>query len=163
MMPNLIDYITRVANSGDQIEISKVLSGENDISVERALQLRAAIEVAAESFTDDVAIEYPELIPAWKTDMDYAIDQRVNYEGIVYKCLQAHTSQDDWTPTAAPSLWTKVLIPDSDTIPEWEQPDSTNGYSKGDKVKYNGAVYESLIDNNVWSPDAYPAGWQVVE
>lgn len=64
MMPNLIDYITRVAHSGDQIEISKVLSGENAISVERALQLRAAIEVAAESFTDDVAIEYPELIPA---------------------------------------------------------------------------------------------------
>lgn len=163
MMPNLIDYITRVANSGDQIEISKVLSGENVISVERAHQLRAAIEVAAESFTDDVAIEYPELIPSWKTDVDYAIDQRVNYEGIVYKCLQAHTSQADWTPTAAPSLWAKVLIPDSDTIPEWEQPDSTNGYSKGDKVKYNGAVYESLIDNNVWSPDAYPAGWQVVE
>ena len=162
-MPNLIDYITRVANSGDQIEISKVLSGENAISVERALQLRAAIEVAAESFTDDVAIEYPELIPSWKTDVDYAIDQRANYEGIVYKCLQTHTSQSDWTPTAAPSLWTKVLIPDSDTIPEWEQPDSTNGYSKGDKVKYNGVVYESLIDNNVWSPDAYPAGWQVVE
>ena len=81
---------------------------------------------------------------------------------MLYKCLQAHTSQPDWTPDAAPSLWAKVSIPDPDVIPEWEQPDSTNGYSKGDKVKYNGAVYESLIDNNVWSPDAYPAGWEVV-
>ena len=162
-MPNITEYMRRVSNAGDKIEIAKVLAGTESISAQRAYQLRAAIEVAAESFTDDVAIEYPELIPAWKTDADYAIDQRVSYEGIVYQCLQAHTSQADWTPTTAPSLWTKVLIPDSDTIPEWEQPDSTNGYSKGDKVTYNGTVYESLIDNNVWSPDAYPAGWQIVE
>lgn len=161
-MPNITEYMRRVSNTGDKIEIAKVLAGTDSISTQRAHQLRAAIEVTAESFTDDVAIEYPELIPSWKTDVDYAIDQRANYEGIVYKCLQTHTSQSDWTPTAAPSLWAKVLIPDSDTIPEWEQPDSTNGYSKGDKVKYNGAVYESLIDNNVWSPDAYPAGWEVV-
>ena len=161
MMPNLIDYITRVANSGDQIEISKVLSGENAISVERALQLRAAIEVAAESFTDDVAIEYPELIPAWKTDMDYAIDQRVNYEGIVYKCLQAHTSQDDWTPDVSPSLFAKVLIPDENIIPEWEQPDSTNPYGKGDRVTHNGKTWESLVDSNVWEPGVY--GWTEVE
>ena len=162
-MPNITEYMRRVSNAGDKIEIAKVLADTESISAQRAYQLRAAIEVAAESFTDDVAIEYPELIPAWKTDADYAIDQRVSYEGIVYKCLQAHTSQADWTPTTASSLWTKVLIPDSDTIPEWEQPDSENGYSKGDKVTYNGTVYESLIDNNVWSPDAYPAGWQIVE
>lgn len=162
-MPNITEYMRRVSNTGDKIEIANVLAGTESISAQRAYQLRAAIEVAAESFTDDVAIEYPELIPAWKTDADYAIDQRVNYEGIVYKCLQVHTSQSDWTPISAPSLWTKVLIPDSDTIPEWEQPDSTNGYSNGDKVTYNGTVYESLIDNNVWSPDAYPAGWQIVE
>lgn len=162
-MPNITEYMRRVSNAGDKIEIAKVLAGTESISAQRAYQLRAAIEVAAESFTGDVAIEYPELIPAWKTDADYAIDQRVSYEDIVYKCLQAHTSQADWTPTTAPSLWTKVLIPDSDTIPEWEQPDSTNGYSKGDKVTYNGTVYESLIDNNVWSPDAYPAGWQMAE
>ena len=162
-MPNITEYMRRVSNAGDKIEIAKVLASTESISAQRAYQLRAAIEVAAESFTDDVAIEYPELIPAWKTDADYAIDQRVSYEDIVYKCLQAHTSQADWTPTTAPSLWTKVLIPDSDTIPEWEQPDSTNGYSKGDKVTYNGTVYESLIDNNVWSPDAYPAGWQMAE
>lgn len=161
MMPNLIDYITRVANSGDQIEISKVLSGENAISVERAYQIRAAIEVAAESFTDDVAIEYPELIPAWKTDMDYAIDQRVNYNGTLYKCLQSHTSQADWTPEAAPSLWAKVLIPDPDVIPEWEQPDSTNPYSKGDKVTHNGKTWVSDVDNNVWTPGVY--GWTEAE
>jgi len=62
----------------------------------------------------------------------------------------------------APSLWAKVLIPDPDVIPEWEQPDSTNPYMIGDRVMFNGLVYESVIDNNIWSPAAYPAGWKQV-
>ena len=77
--------------------------------------------------------------------------------------LQDHTSQAGWEPGAAPSLFAKVLIPDPDVIPEWEQPDSTNPYKKGDKVRFEGKVYESLIDNNVWSPSTYPAGWHQVE
>lgn len=67
-----------------------------------------------------------------------------------------------WYPTAAPSLWAKVLIPDTNVIPEWEQPDSTNAYNIGDKVIFNGKVYESLINNNVWSPADYPGGWKEV-
>ena len=131
--------------------------------IEKARQLRAYIEKASASLDDTDALNAIELYPVWADDVSYVTGDRVRYDGVLYKCLQAHTSQPDWTPDAAPSLWAKVLIPDPDVIPEWEQPDSTNGYSKGDKVKYNGAVYESLIDNNVWSPDAYPAGWQVVE
>ena len=65
-------------------------------------------------------------------------------------------------PVDAASLWAKVLIPNPDVIPEWEQPDSTNPYMKGDKVTYNGKTYESVIDNNVWSPDTYPAGWKEI-
>lgn len=131
--------------------------------IEKARQLRAYIEKASASLDDTDALNAIGLYPVWADDVSYVAGDRVRYDGVLYKCLQAHTSQPDWTPDAAPSLWAKVLIPDPDVIPEWEQPDSTNGYSKGDKVKYNGAVYESLIDNNVWSPDAYPAGWQVVE
>ena len=130
--------------------------------IEKARQLRAYIEKASASLDDTDALNAIELYPVWADDVSYVAGDRVRYDGVLYKCLQAHTSQPDWTPDAAPSLWAKVLIPDPDVIPEWEQPDSTNGYSKGDKVKYNGAVYESLIDNNVWSPDAYPAGWEVV-
>lgn len=159
-MPNITEYMCRVSNTGDKIEIANVLAGTESISAQRAYQLRAAIEVTAESFTDDVAIEYPELIPAWKTDADYAIDQRVNYNGTLYKCLQSHTSQADWTPEAAPSLWAKVLIPDPDVIPEWEQPDSTNPYMKGDKVTHNGSTWVSDIDNNVWTPGVF--GWTEV-
>lgn len=129
---------------------------------EYARQLRPKIEQAAQSLDDATALEAVVLFPAWKTDTAYTAGQKVRYAGILYTVLQAHTSQDGWTPDAAPALFAKVLIPDPDVIPEWEQPDSTNAYMKGDRVRFNGKVYESLIDNNVWSPAAYPAGWQEV-
>ena len=76
--------------------------------------------------------------------------------------LQAHTSQTDWAPDTAVSLFAEVLIPNPEIIPDWVQPDSTNAYMTGDRVIFEGLVYESLIDNNVWSPAVYPAGWQEV-
>lgn len=132
--------------------------------LELAQKLRPYIEKAAISLSDEDALEAVNLFPSWTPDADrYEKDVRVNYEGILYKCLQAHIPQAAWTPTAAPSLWAKVLIPDANVIPEWEQPDSTNPYMKGDKVTFNGAVYESTIDNNVWAPDVYPGGWKLIE
>lgn len=130
--------------------------------VELARKLRPYIEKAAVSLSDEDALEAKNLFPNWKADFPYEKDVRVLFEGILYRCLQAHTSQDAWTPTAAPSLWAKVLIPDPEVIPEWEQPDSTNPYMKGDKVMFEGQTYESLIDNNIWSPSAYPAGWKLL-
>ena len=76
----------------------------------------------------------------------------MRYADVLYKCLTAHTAQESWTPDVSPSLWAKVLIPEPSVIPEWEQPGSTNGYSKGDKVTHNGKTWESLVDNNVWEP-----------
>ncbi len=130
--------------------------------IERARELRQIIESLAVHLDDTEALENTELFPTWSSDKTYESGDRVRHEGVLYKCLQGHTSQSDWTPTAAPSLWTKVLIPDPEVIPKWEQPDSTNPYMKGDKVSYNGKIYESLIDNNIWSPEAYPAGWSEV-
>lgn len=127
-----------------------------------AQKLRPLIETAAQSLDDTTALEAVNLFPAWKTDTAYTAGQKVRYAGILYSVLQAHTSQDGWTPDKAVSLFAKVLIPDPDVIPDWEQPDSTNPYKKGDRVRFNGKVYESLIDNNVWSPSAYPAGWREV-
>jgi len=129
---------------------------------ELALKLRPFIETAAQSLDDTTALEAVNLFPAWKTGTAYTAGQKVRYAGILYSVLQAHTSQDDWTPDKAVSLFAKVLIPDPDVIPDWEQPDSTNPYKKGDRVRFEGKIYESLIDNNVWSPSAYPAGWQEV-
>lgn len=130
--------------------------------IELAQKLRPYIEKAAISLSDEDALEAVNLFPNWRENESYTVDQRVKYEEILYKCLQAHTSQASWTPTAAPSLWAKVLIPDENVIPEWEQPDSTNAYKIGDRVMFNGVVYESVINNNVWSPATYPAGWKEV-
>lgn len=131
--------------------------------VELAQKLRPYIEKAAISLSDEDALEAINLFPSWNKDAgEYEQGARVLYQNILYKCLQTHIAQEAWTPVAAPSLWAKVLIPDENIIPEWEQPDSTNAYMIGDKVIFEGKTYESVIDNNIWSPSAYPAGWKEI-
>ena len=130
--------------------------------IELARKLRPYIEKAAMSLSDEDALEAVNLFPNWNEETGYLAGDKVNYHGTLYVCLQSHSAQSGWTPEAAPSLWAKVLIPDPNVIPEWEQPDSTNAYKKGDKVMFEGKIYESLIDGNVWSPSAYPGGWKEV-
>lgn len=134
--------------------------------IDRARALRPIIEEAVQSLPDETAVEAIELYPSWTGDgFSYSVGTKVRYEDILYSCLQAHTSQSGWDPVSAPSLWAKILNPDPGTIPVWEQPDSTNPYMTGDKVHFptiDDPIYESLIDNNVWSPAAYPAGWKEV-
>ena len=101
-----------------------------------------------------------ELYPAWREGVPYEQGVRVRYDGVLYTVLQAHTSQPQWTPQDAPSLFARVLIPDPEVIPEWVQPDSTNPYMTGDRVTHNGKTWESQIDNNVWEPGVY--GWAEV-
>lgn len=113
-----------------------------------------------ESATDEIALTFLMIYPAWRPGIDYKAGKRVRYIGALYRVLQDHTSQADWTPDAAPSLFAKVLIPDPETIPEWEQPDSTNPYAKGDKVTHNGKMWISDIEGNVWEPGVY--GWSEV-
>lgn len=126
-----------------------------------AVALRMDIDGAAEMLTDAQAAAVPRIYYPWSGDgTAYAVGDRVQYAGALYKCLQAHTSQATWTPTDAPSLWAKVLIPTPGEIPDWEQPSSTNPYSKGDKVKHNGKTWISDIDGNVWEPGVY--GWTEV-
>ena len=120
----------------------------------------AALVKLRESATDEQSLSVPVLYPAWRSGVYYVTGQRVLQGGVLYKVLQDHTSQDDWTPDAAPSLFAKVLIPDGETIPEWVQPDSTNPYAKGDKVTHNGKTWVSDYDNNVWEPGVF--GWSEV-
>ena len=136
--------------------------------VEKARELRKILEkamTATQSLTEAEAITATCLHPKWSGDsVQYTAGQRVQDDGVLYTVLQAHTSQPDWKPAAAPSLFAKVLIPDPTAVPEWEQPDSTNPYMKGDKVKHNGKTWVSLIDNNVWEPGVTgtAALWQEV-
>ncbi len=124
----------------------------------KARRLRAFIEALADFLEDGEALEAPELFREWDGGAVYEAGQRVRYEGNLYRCLQAHTAQAGWSPVDAPSLWAQVLIEDPDVIPEWVQPESTNPYSKGDRVTHNGKVWVSLYDNNTWEPGVY--GWE---
>lgn len=127
---------------------------------EQAIQLRKLLEGQTESMSDEKILEYPDYVEKWKSGVNYDAGKRLAHNGTIYKVLQDHTSQDDWTPDAASSLFAKVLIPDPDTIPEWEQPDSMNTYRKGDKVTHNGKIWVSDVDNNSWEPGVY--GWSEV-
>lgn len=114
--------------------------------------------------SDRAAFKMLDYFPAWDGDgHSYAVGDRVTYNDTLYKVLQAHTSQSTWTPADAPSLFAVVLVTGTeDTPPEWVQPDSTNAYMTGDRVTYNGKIYESTINNNVWCPADYPQGWKEV-
>lgn len=115
---------------------------------------------------EETALKVSALYPDWSAEgVSYIAGQRVLYDGTLYKVLLDHVSQEGWRPIESPSLFAKVLITDPDIIPVWEQPDNANPYMMGDRVHYPTAddpIYESLIDNNVYSPEDYPAGWKEV-
>lgn len=129
--------------------------------MEQARAIRASMDAAAAALTDEQAVKAPMIYRTWSSDsVAYAVGDRCLYGGVLYKCLQGHTSQKTWTPKDAVSLWAKILIPDPTVIPEWQQPESTNPYMKGDKVTHGGKTWQSTIDNNVWEPGVY--GWEEV-
>lgn len=130
------------------------------MTTEQARQLRSLLERQTDAMTDDEILKFVNFVEKWQANKKYEKDKRLEYNGVIYKVLTTHTSQVDWTPDTASSLFAKVLIPDTGTIPEWEQPDSTNPYAKSDKVTHNGKTWESEIDNNVWEPGVY--GWKEV-
>lgn len=118
----------------------------------------------ANTLSDEEALQVSLMYDEFEANHHYVVGERVLYEDILYKVIIEHDSQETWTPDVAPSLFAKIINESHDgSIPEWQQPDSTNAYMKGDKVKYNGHIYESVINGNVWSPDSYPAGWKLIE
>lgn len=127
---------------------------------EVARKFRKFIEEMSKGVDDDSAIDHPEAFCKWKEGVEYKKDDRVRYNDALYKVLQDHISQADWTPDVAVSLFVKIS---REEFPEWIQPTGAqDAYMKGDKVTFEGKHYESLIDNNVWSPKAYPQGWKEV-
>lgn len=131
--------------------------------------VQAAVLVArmqAQSLTEEQAITVKDIYPVWNGNgVSYQKDYYLTHNGKLYKVLQAHTSQADWAPDAAPSLFAEVLPGQGGTsVGEWVQPDSTNPYMTGDQVTHNGKTWESLVNNNVWEPGAQgsEALWQEV-
>ena len=120
-------------------------------------QLRQLIEQLAVTLDDETALTGVELFPAWVIGKAYAVNDRTQYNGTLYKCIQAHTSQSDWMPSATPALWKTVSV---DEYPEWVQPTGAHdAYNIGDKVTYNGQHYICTSNANVYAPDVY--GWQL--
>ena len=132
------------------------------ITKRRARQLRAMIEKSSVSLPDDDAVDVVELYPSWSVGVAYEINERIRYGEKLYRVVQAHTSQADWTPDATPALFTEVAK--AGEIPVWKQPTGAqDAYAKGDKVHYpdkGGSVYVSEIDANVYEPTVY--GWAEV-
>ena len=131
---------------------AEVYERTRPLTAEEVTALLIKQQINSLAVDDNTALRMVEFYPAWEAGTDYAAGFKVQYGGKLYRCLTAHTSQADWTPDAAPSLWAKVLIPDPDVIPAWEQPGATNAYMKGDKVTHNGKTWVSDVDNNVWEP-----------
>lgn len=120
----------------------------------KAKTLRNLIEQLSITLDDATALTGVELFPPWKL-IAYSVGDRVQYNGTLYKCVQAHTAQSDWTPDATPALWVVVTV---DEWPEWVQPaGSHDAYAKGSKVTHNGERWISDVDSNVWEPGVY--GW----
>lgn len=125
----------------------------------KAKQLRQLIEQIAVALDDETALSGVELFPMWAIGKAYAVSDRVQHGGTLYKCVQSHTSQADWTPDATPALWVVVSV---DAWPEWVQPSGAHdAYNTGDKVSYNGKHYICTADANVYAPGVY--GWEEAE
>ena len=170
---NFVGYVDTGAYVRYQWEVVDIEFSEAEIQNQEAQKAMEMLNMdfasQVQTLSDEMALEVPSVFPVWQAGVEYEVGFKLRHNDILYKVLQAHTSQDDWSPDVAVSLFAKVIVGEVDPetgeidIPEWVQPDSTNAYMTGDKVMYEGAAYESTIDNNVWSPADYPAGWQIVE
>lgn len=130
------------------------------ITIQRAYELRRLIEEASKSLSDEDALNGIELFPHWKSEIEYIVNDRVSYNGTLFKCLTSHTSQSSWTPSASPSLWVRIDNPEEE-FPEWIQPlGSTDAYPMGAKVSHNEKHWISQVDANIWAPGVY--GWNEV-
>lgn len=135
--------------------------------LQAAEQLRKALQIFAQTLTDDEAMEIATVYPAYAVGVFYKADTFITYgvNGVgdpqLYKVVQEHTSQADWQPDKTPSLYTPIGLNDNG-YPVWSKPTGAHdAYNVGDIVDYNGTLYKSLIDGNVYSPDEYPDGWEV--
>lgn len=137
--------------------------------IEQAEAIREAMDTAGAVLTDEQALICVHLYRLYEVGKAYITDEFFTYgtNGVgdpqLYKVVQNHTSQIDWKPDCTPALYTAIGLDDSG-YPVWAQPTGAHdAYNKGDIVNYNGTLYQSIIDGNVYSPDAYPAGWVVYE
>ena len=124
-----------------------------------AERYRRHLDTVTETLTDEAALEVVDLFRPWASGTAYSVGDRVGYGELLYRCVQAHTAQDDWTPDVTPALWTRVSV---DEWPEWVQPvGASDAYELGAKVSHNDKHWISTIPANVYEPGVY--GWEEAE
>lgn len=135
--------------------------------LQRAEQIRKALQLLAAALSEEEAMEVATVYDKWAVGRAYKVDEYVTYgentvgDPQLYRCIQAHTSQADWTPDVAVSLFVAIGL-DEAGYPVWSQPTGAHdAYNTGDIVDYQGTLYISTIDGNIWAPDTYPQGWSV--
>ena len=112
--------------------------------------------------TDTQAYIFRYLFPTFEIDKSYEVGERIIYEDKFYKVITTHTSQADWTPDVAVSLFVEISDPAIE-YPEFKKPiNAETAYMEGDKITFEGNKYVSVIDNNVYSPAEYPQGWELI-
>lgn len=126
--------------------------------IKRARQMRVQIDNITKDFTDEQAIANKELYPDWKSGVELSVGEVVLYADELYRVIQAHTSQADWTPDVAFPLFVKISV---EEFPQWKQPTGAHdAYNTGDKVTYDDKHWQSEVDANIWQPGVY--GWAEV-
>lgn len=138
--------------------------------LQAAEQLRRALQMYAATLTDKQALEIASVYPRWEVGKAYSVGDIISYgenslgDPQLYKVVQAHTSQEDWIPGQGTDSLYDAFGLDESGYPIWSQPTGAHdAYNTGDIVNYNGTLYKSTMDGNVWAPDAYPQGWEKVE
>lgn len=176
---NIINTISREMYVGrvpqDRLDLDRnIKQTKQDLEVPISISF---VTMAESGNIDEVtAAEHTEMFLPWEVDTAYKIGDMRSFEvetvspdgltgmaSALFKCLQGHVSQKGWEPDVASSLWKNLSFAENG-VPEWSQPISaSDAYNTGDEVMYNGVHYKSLIDNNVWAPDVYPQGWEIID
>ena len=131
--------------------------------LEQAKAIRESINIVIDNLSDEEAIAVMNLYLPWKVAETYKVGDMRRDEGKLFRCLQDHTSQADWKPSLVPALWVEIAAPG-----EYREIKdgmlSTEAFAKDEigwyQTKDN--LWKSLIDKNVWTPEAHPAGWEKV-
>jgi hypothetical protein len=154
---------TQVWEVRDKTEAELITEKETQASVKEneldPIQIKAVLRYTTDLLTEEEQVNFYSLYPAWKPNISVVAGEKYQHLGLLYKVVQSHSTQLDWEPQNVPALFVRVAAPEE--IPNWVQPTGAHdAYNTGDKVRFEGSIYESIIDANVWSPTAYPSGWK---
>lgn len=162
----------------DEIEQEEVVNEINQLAEEQENNRRKLLddflEMQAEEYLlnadvpDEEKNRWISIFEPFRVGVNYPIGKKIQYDGTVYEVIQSHTTQADWLPSDVPSLFKVFLQGETEdgteVIHDWKEPaGGHDAYNAGDKVRFEGSIYESTINNNVWSPSSYPQGWALIE